>query len=321
MSSSILRPPTEPKDIELARTSGRRVVRGVLVGTATAVAFSLGGFRLINDGSGAMANVLFCLVPFVTGLATGIVTRGKALVFASLVIGTMMCTTVLIFTGMEGWVCVLMSAPLIVISLAVGAMLGILLGQFLENIGVKHLGALLVLAVLPIFLMGANKIEEPSRRTLRAETITNTLVTDAPRELVWNQLKTFDRIEGTKGLLMRIGLPVPVSCSMSGEGVGATRTCYFEQGHIAERVTEWNPPKSMKLEITEFDVPGRPWLSFQDASYELTTENGRTVLTRKTTIVSRLSPAWYWRPLEKIGVETEHEYLFEEVKRKIEGAK
>jgi hypothetical protein len=45
------------------------------------------------------------------------------------------------------------------------------------------------------------------------------------------------------------------------------------------------------------------------------------VITRKTTIVSRLAPAWYWRPLEKIGVETEHEYLFEEVKRKIEAAK
>jgi hypothetical protein len=291
------------------------------VGTVTAVAFGLGGFRLIHDGSGAMANVLFLLLPFVTGLATGIVTRAKELLFASLVIGALMCTVVLLATGMEGWVCVLMSAPLIAVGLGVGGVIGLLVGKLLRNIGVKHLVMLLMLGVLPVFLIGATKIEEPSRRTPRVETITNTLVTDAPRELVWNQLKTFDRIEGTKGLLMRIGLPVPVSCSMSGEGVGATRTCYFEQGHIAERVTEWNPPSSMRLEITEFDVPGRPWLSFQDASYELTTENGRTVLTRKTTIVSRLSPAWYWRPLEKIGVETEHEYLFEEVKKKIEGAK
>jgi hypothetical protein len=176
-------------------------------------------------------------------------------------------------------------------------------------------------ALLPLFLMGANRVEEKSRRTLREETIATTFVTGAPREMVWNQLKTFDRIEGTKGLLMTIGLPVPVSCTMSGEGVGATRTCYFEEGRIEERVTEWNPPSTMKLEITAFDVPGRPWLSFKDASYELISEGGRTIVTRKTTIVSRLSPAWYWRRMGQIGVETEHDYLFEEIKRKIQGAK
>jgi len=290
------------------------------VGSLTAIACSLGGFGIVHDVTGSMGWVLFFLVPFVTGLATAIVTQGKEVIFASLWIGAIACTAALVITRMEGWVCVLMSLPLVAFSLTIGALFGVLLRHFLLSVGAKHL-VLLPLAALPFFLIGANRIEEPSRRTPRAETITNTLVTDAPRELVWNQLKTFDRIEGTKGLLMRIGLPVPVSCSMSGEGVGATRTCYFEQGHIAERVTEWNPPNSMKLEITEFDVPGRPWLSFQDASYELTTENGRTVLTRKTTIVSRLSPAWYWRPLEKIGVETEHEYLFEEVRKKIEGAK
>lgn len=315
-SSSFTPPPPQPP-----ATNSFRVFRGILVGSLTALAFGLGGFGLVNDRNGSMGTVLFFFLPFVTGFATAIVTQGKEVVFASLGIGAIGCTAALIITRMEGWVCVLMSIPIIVFSLGVGAIFGVFARQFLISRGAKHLVLLLTLGVLPFFLIAAKKIEEPSRRTPRVETITNTLVTDAPRELVWNQLQTFDRIEGTKGLLMRIGLPVPASCTMSGEGVGATRTCYFEEGHIEERVTEWNPPNSMKLAITDFDVPGRPWLSFQDASYELTTENGRTVLTRKTTIVSRLSPAWYWRPLEKIGVETEHEYLFEEVKRKIEGAK
>jgi hypothetical protein len=238
-----------------------------------------------------------------------------------LLIGAIICTAILLVTGMEGWVCVLMSTPLIAIGLTIGAVIGRLVRRLIENSKRQHLMTLLMLAVLPFFLMGANSAEEQSRRTPRAETFTNTLVVDGSRELVWNQLKTFDRINGSKGLLMRIGLPVPVSCTMSGEGVGATRTCYFESGHIAERVTEWNPPTSMKMEITEFDVPGRPWLSFKDASYDLTQDGGRTIITRKTTIVSRLSPAWYWRRMEKIGVETEHEYLFEEVKRKVQGVK
>ena len=293
-----------------------------VVGTTTAVVFSLGGFFLVNDKTGSMGWVLFVGLPLATGFATALVSRGKKLATACLLVGALICTAVLLITRMEGWVCLLMSTPLLAIGLAIGAVIGVLFRHHvIDKVQKQTLGIFLTLAVLPFFLMGANSAEEQSRRTPRAETITNTLVTDASRELVWEQLKTFNHINGAKGLLMTIGLPVPVSCVMSGEGVGATRTCYFEQGHIAERVTEWNPPNSMKLEITEFDVPGRPWLSFKDASYELTTEGNRTVVTRKTTIVSRLSPAWYWRPMEKIGVETEHEYLFEEVKRKIEAAK
>lgn len=320
MSNSIIQPP--PDDVAVASGDRNRTSIGVVVGTTTAVVFGLGGFFLVNDHTGSMGSVLFIALPLATGFATALVTKGAKLAAACLWIGALICTAVLVITKAEGWVCVLMSAPILAIALTIGALLGALFRrEVLDNMRKQTLGIFLTLGILPFFLMGANRAEEQARRTPRAETITNTLVTGAPRELVWNQLKSFDNIDGKKGLLMRIGLPVPVSCTMSGEGVGATRTCYFAQGHIAERVTEWNPPNSMKLEITEFDVPGRPWLSFKDASYELTTENGRTIVTRKTTIVSRLSPAWYWRPLEKIGVETEHEYLFEEVKRKIEAAK
>jgi hypothetical protein len=313
--NSILNPIEPPK--EESGSFGQALI----VGVAVAVVFGLGGFILIRDKTESMGAALFVLLPIVTGFATALLVRGRKLAMASLVLAAIICTGALIMTRIEGWVCVLMSSPLIVVGLGIGALIGMVVRHFLERFSKKNFITLLMLAVLPFFLMGANRAEEESRRTPRAETFTNTLLVDAPRELAWNQLKTFDRIKGSKGLLMRIGLPVPVSCTMSGEGVGATRTCYFESGHIEERVTEWNPPTSMKFVITKFDVPGRPWLSFEDASYELTEEGGRTLITRKTTIVSRLSPAWYWRRMEKIGVETEHEYLFEEIKRKIEGAK
>ncbi len=294
---------------------------GIVVGVVTAVAFGLGGYYVLGVMGSNMGVTLFMLLPLATGFATALVARGKGIIFASLVIAAIMCTTILLLMDQEGWVCVLMSAPLVLGGLALGALLGWAFTLLIQRFRRENLAMLLMLGALPFFLMGASNVEQQSQPTPRAETITNTLVTDASREVVWEQLKTFDRIEGTKGILMTIGLPVPVSCNMSGEGVGATRTCYFEEGRIEERVTEWNPPSTMKLEVVAFDVPGRPWLSFKDASYELTTEGGKTVVTRKTTILSILGPAWYWRPLEKIGVETEHEYLFEEVKRKIEVAK
>lgn len=77
----------------------------------------------------------------------------------------------------------------------------------------------------------------------------------------------------------------------------------------------------MKFEITASDVPGRPWLTFRDASCQINREGDHTIVTRSTTIVSRLSPAWYWKRLEAVGVHTEHRYLFEAVENKHKAAR
>ena len=61
------------------------LVKGVVVGTATAFAFGMGGFLLIYDELGSMGAVLFLLLPFATGFATALVTRRWNIVIASLI--------------------------------------------------------------------------------------------------------------------------------------------------------------------------------------------------------------------------------------------
>lgn len=301
---------------------GRNLFLAVMVGVVIAVAFGLGGFFLVRDNDGSMGWVLFLLLPFVTGFATAIVARRRNVVIASLIIGLLFCSTFLFAMGAEGLVCVIMSAPLIAVGLAVGALLGWLFRKsVIDKSNKSGTLTLIVFLVLPFFLMGANSAERESRRTPRAETVTDTLMVSQPPETVWNELKNMDSVTASKGFLMRIGLPVPVSCKTEGEGVGGKRTCYFESGFIEEKITEWNFPNSMKFEITASDVPGRPWLTFRDASYEIKRVGDHTIITRSTTIVSRLSPAWYWRRLEAIGVHTEHRYLFEAVENKLKAAK
>jgi hypothetical protein len=297
------------------------VALGVAVGTGVAFVFGMGGFLLINDDTGSMGAVLFLLLPFATGFATALVARRWNIVVASLIIGFIICSTILLVSRMEGWVCVLMSFPSIAVGMTTGALLGALVRrQLIDKSRRPRVVNLMLLLVIPVFLMGANNIEKPSRRIPREETFTSVLVLNAPAERVWNAIKSMDRVNAHRGFLMRIGLPVPVSCSIDKEVVGGTRTCYFESGYIEERITEWDPPRSMKLAITAWNVPGRPWLDFKDASYEFQ-DNGQTIMTRTTTIVSRLLPAWYWRRFEEIGVKTEHEYLFEAVKNRINGEK
>jgi hypothetical protein len=298
------------------------LVSGLLAGVGTAFAFGMAGFFLIYDQSGSMGAVLFLLLPFVTGFATGLVARSRNLAIASTIIGLVLCSTILLLTKKEGWVCVLMSAPLIAIGLFVGALLGALVRRrVFDKSSRPRTINLLLLLVLPLFLIGANSAEKPSRSVPRIETFTDVVIIHAQPEKVWNTIKVMDRVTAHKAFLMRIGLPVPISCSIDKQEVGGKRRCNFEKGYIEERITEWLPPRSMKLEITSWEVPGRPWLDFKDASYEMHLENGNTVMTRTTTIASRLLPAWYWRPFERLGVKTEHEYLFEGVKNEINGGK
>jgi len=134
---------------------------GVAIGTLTAVAFGAGGFFLVNDNYGAMGSVLFLLLPFATGFATALVSHGKKLIAAALLIGLIICTALLLATGQEGWVCVLMSMPLIIVGLTIGAIFGVIIRRHIIDKGQKpRVATLSLLLVIPFFLMGANRAEE-----------------------------------------------------------------------------------------------------------------------------------------------------------------
>jgi hypothetical protein len=305
----------------IPQPSSNNLLLGLLSGVVTAVVFGVGCFFLVFNSRGFMGWTLFLLVPVVTGFATALVARRRNILIASLIIGLLFCTAILLLTGFEGFVCVLMSAPLIAFGLAVGGLFGWLVRvQVIDKSRSSKTLTLLMLLMIPIFLTGANRTEEVSRG-LRTQTVSDTLVVNSSPKAVWNQLTSMENITARKTFLMKIGLPVPVSCSTEGEGVGGKRTCYFEHGFIEERITEWNSPYSMKFDIVEADVPGRPWLGFKDASYDISRAGSQTVVTRKTTIISRLAPAWYWRRLEAIGVHTEHNYLFEALEQKLTESK
>ena len=89
--------------------------------------------------------------------------------------------------------------------------------------------------------------------------------------------------------------------------------CYFDQGNIFQEVTEWQPPERMTIRVIESTLPGRHWLTYVDAGYDLSVSG--SIITRRTTIASRLSPRWYWRPFEQWGVTSEHIYVLSNLKR------
>jgi hypothetical protein len=219
---------------------------------------------------------------------------------------------------METPMCALLALPLLFVGLMIGVGLGYQFHRLTGKRGGKNLRLTsVVLLSLPLLILAGHRVEVSTLIQPRREVVTSTIRLEADPSQVWTDLRSFDSVAGGKPFLMYVGLPIPVRCVMEGSGPGAKRTCYFDHGYIEETVIEWSPPSLMRLSIDRTNMPGRHWLGFEDAEYELRRDGSGTVLTRTTTTLSNLYPAWYWRPFERWGVSSEHAYIFSDLARRL----
>ena len=295
------------------------VVKGLLLGTVAGTCVGLGGFFLADaPATHGMGEVMFLLVPFCAGFAIAMVTRGRNTAWACSLLAALCSLAFLVAGKLEGLLCAILAFPLLALGLGVGVLLGYLFRRFVvDRLRHQMTSMVAVFMLSPMIIVAGHQLERPSLETARRETISNSVFLAAQPEKVWTDIQSIDSINATKPLLMHFGLPVPLRCTLERKGVGAKRTCYFESGLIEEIVTAWDPPYSMQLTIDRTNMPGRHWLGFEKADYELHAEGSGTRLTRTTTITSHLYPVWYWRYFERLGVASEHEYLLRDVSNRL----
>jgi len=292
----------------------KSVFRGTLAALFCA---TVGGALIaIGDAASGLGVTMFLFLPAATGFVTVLTVRYWKAVGISLLIAMTLCLVGLVLTGLEGILCVAMATPILVIGAMLGAGIGTLVKRRFPTDGNFSMAIIPILAGVSVF--GAGKIEDRLGTGWRTEIIESTIIVEATPEEVWDAIIEFDDVDGSQPLLMRMGLPIPKSCSMSGFGVGSERTCQFSSGFIRERVTEWNPPHRLELDVEEVQLPGRHWLGFQQATYTLERRGADdTKITRTTTVTSTLRPAIYWRFFERLGTETEHDYILNSLKTKL----
>jgi hypothetical protein len=291
-------------------TTAPRTTKAILLGTLTACATAVIGGVLIHAGNetAPYGVSMFLVLPAVTGFVAGCFTRLFWAALVATILALLVCFLGLLFTGLEGIVCILMASPLIVAGAGVGAVIG-----WAVRSAIDLQGSLLLFPLLGVSsLFAAGQVEERSSGPDRVESIVSTYSVSASPEVAWDAIVRVEHIAGEKPFLLQIGLPVPTYCTLEGSGVGAKRVCHFDSGEIEEEVTEWDPPHNISVKMTRVNMPGRHWLRFENAAYHFESMSpGQTAITRTTTIASRLRPAWYWKNFEEIGVETEHRYLFD----------
>ena len=293
------------------------LLKGVGVGTLVGVCFGLGGFFLSEiPRTQGMGMVMFWLTPILAGFAVALVTPKPNTMLAAMLLSALVSLVMLVAIGKEGLLCAVLAFPLLAAGIAFGAVCGNLFRKYLM-VGVRNQSMTMMLFFLaaPAFILVGHRVEYRELGVPRKEIVTSSVSIAASPDEIWPRILSIDSIAVPKPLLMYIGLPIPVRCQLVGSGVGAKRTCYFEKGSIEETITEWSPPNAMGLIIDRTNMPGRHWLGFENARYELRHEGSATRLIRTTTIVSHLRPTWYWRYFERLGIESEHEYILNDVAR------
>lgn len=290
-------------------------LKATLVGVVTGTGIGLLAFFFLTSlqypGMGA---TLFIVVPIAAGFAIRMVSDHSDAAFVTVLLSVLASLVLLIALRREGILCAILAFPIILAGLLLGVGLAALARRFiLPRSGNQTTTIGMLLLVGPALVLVGERLETPSLKRPRIEIVENSVQVGQPPEAVWNSILSIDSLHASKPMLMYVGLPIPQRCKMIGKGVGAKRTCFFDVGYIEETVTEWNPPFEMGLSIDRTHMPGRHWLTFESARYELQPRGSSTTLHRTTVVTSYLRPAWYWRFFERWGVESEHRYILDDL--------
>ena len=265
-------------------------------------------FKIVDYGAS-----FFVLFPFAVGFSIGTLEK-KHQVSASLIFGLLIFMGLLLASALEGLVCVLMALPIFVIM--------ILLGSWVQKRLLKKPpkdDRKLMISMTPIvILLIASPIEQMIMPEPKVITIENSIKLNYPPELVFDEVKQMEKLDAEKPMGLWMGLPAPYKCELEADSVGALRYCHFENGQIIAQITKYEKGKILEMDVINYTLTGRDWFQFVDAVYRFEElSSGVTKITRTSSYKSMLNPGFYWRPLEAWGIDQEHQFVLNSLKKNL----
>lgn len=284
------------------------------------------GIAFLFLGLADLSWILFILLPIVLGISIGALPNKKYTIWGA-IIATIVTLIGMYIPGLSGLLCIVMALPIIVPLIFLGYIIVHLTKRYKEIKSTESFSILLI-PLLP-FLIAA-----PTEHYLKTEkevvtSVTTEQIFDYSPEQVYDAIKSVDTLDAEKTFLMYFDLPIPTKCILEKEEIGGLRTCYFDPGNlsnadfgggtITERITELERGKILKMDVIDYTLVGRNWLGFKEAIYHFEkTNDNKCKMTRVTTYTSVLTPRFYWEPLEKLGIQQEHEFVFRNLIKDLE---
>jgi hypothetical protein len=288
----------------------------VILASSITLLFLIAGIICLESELFGYGSTFFALIPFTIGYILGGKTI-KRISVVSVAITLLLFAFLLVVGELEGMICVLMATPFVVGAVALGFFIKWLVLKIRKS---KDDSNKLKASLIPLALiLVVGTVEHQVTKDKYNEMTISTSI-DLPHSCmdVYDAIKSVDTLDTTKPFLMKLDLPVPQKCILEAEEVGAMRTCYFEGGVVTQQITALEPGKLIDMEVIDYQLTGRKWMGFTTASYtfeELPNDGCR--ITRNTAYTSQLYPRFYWEPLEKLGLEQEHEYVMRDLAERL----
>ena len=195
------------------------------------ISFMSIGLVLSLTGFSNMGMALFFFMPLAIGISSGILPDTKQAIYGVL----LSLGVFLLFTAIEGLVCIIMALPIILF--AVG--LGWAVGKIFRQMWKKKDEVNLKLSFSPIIIIAiAYFFEVFSGSTMVPAAVSSTVLLNASPSEVYNAIIEVDTVNVDLNLLQKLGLPIPRKCTLTKEKVGGLRICDFEECQIFETITE-----------------------------------------------------------------------------------
>lgn len=159
-----------------------------------------------------------------------------------------MCIAILvaIVAHLEGLICVLFAAPIMLFFSLAGGLIARIIYGFRQT----RTGTSLAVAALPLLLVLA-EIHVPSPAQVR--TVNTEMLIHAPIMIVWNNIekvRAIDPRDLPNSWVNRVGFPRPVEATLSHEGIGGVRQASFTGGLLfTETVDTWQPGEDLRFSI------------------------------------------------------------------------
>lgn len=306
---------------------------GALLSMAAGIGIGVGMLGLSVYALQLYGTSLFIGTPFVIGAATAFLfnRRYPTSVRETLqvVAMTILCVAgIALSMAVEGALCLAMAAPLALALAFMGALLGRKVALHDNRLTG---GSMLVVLALPLSAtLDANRaLPITNLREVRSS-----IVIDASRETVWNNVIAFPPLDEPSAFVFRVGIAYPKRAEIRGTGVGAIRYCVFSTGAFVEPITRWEPGERLSFNVDSSPPPLKEWSPFANVTpphldgyfksrrgeFRLVAlPNGQTRLEGSTWYEMRLYPEGYWSLFGDKLISKIHKQVLQHIKQEAEG--